>query len=434
LLNSSDQQARSQVAISDERRFAAFVSYRQIKSDMAWARWLHRALETYRIPKELVPKGSRNRLGLIFRDVEELETVHSLDEAIKGALNRSRYLIVICSPESRQSEWIEREVSYFLSLDRRSRILLFLIRGRPDSSFPKLLVTPEPLKPAPEALAADVRGAAGISAYNRRHAALLKIVAAILGCSLDHLVQRDRRRRKRRIGFGVLAALILTLGAAFQLAYSIDAEIYALSASSGDVLQSDPQLSLLLGRVGFAKSNRYLGIGRTRIRSALEQAIVASRLRARFDSHDTWLRGLSWHASGWIAVGGGNGVVTTWNRKSQEYGSTLNPGGNVDRLSFSPSRDVRRLSIVDWHETLRIWNVETNTVVELRRRHDSNFTANHSDVAWCPRNSDLAATSDGVDNVLIFDIKKPQEPPAQFADDKFGIVNSVTWSPDCQAL
>ena len=38
-------------------RYDAFVSYHHVEPDRAWAKWLHGALETNRVPKELVAKG-----------------------------------------------------------------------------------------------------------------------------------------------------------------------------------------------------------------------------------------------------------------------------------------------------------------------------------------------------------------------------------------
>ena len=53
-------------------RFDVFISYRHVENDRWWAKWLVRALETYKIPKELQKKGfplsgqaGQNRKGKI---------------------------------------------------------------------------------------------------------------------------------------------------------------------------------------------------------------------------------------------------------------------------------------------------------------------------------------------------------------------------------
>ena len=54
-----------------EYRYEAFISYRHVEPDRKWAKWLHRGLETYRVPKRLVKeKGCPSRLGRVFRDEE----------------------------------------------------------------------------------------------------------------------------------------------------------------------------------------------------------------------------------------------------------------------------------------------------------------------------------------------------------------------------
>ena len=38
-------------------RYDAFISYRHVEPDRAWAKWLHGALQTYRVPEQLVANG-----------------------------------------------------------------------------------------------------------------------------------------------------------------------------------------------------------------------------------------------------------------------------------------------------------------------------------------------------------------------------------------
>src|SRR5829696_1105686 len=43
-------------------KYAAFISYRHDEVDRRWAKWLHRALETYKVPSALVKRGLPPRL------------------------------------------------------------------------------------------------------------------------------------------------------------------------------------------------------------------------------------------------------------------------------------------------------------------------------------------------------------------------------------
>src|SRR5437763_4195251 len=91
------------------RRYTAFVSYRHAdnaQEGRRWAEWLHRALERYVVPPDLV--GTPNLRGEpvpaslypIFRDEDELPANADLATGIRAALEVSDHLIVLCSPRS----------------------------------------------------------------------------------------------------------------------------------------------------------------------------------------------------------------------------------------------------------------------------------------------------------------------------------------------
>jgi hypothetical protein len=67
-------------------RYRAFISYSH--ADKRVADWLHRSLETYRVPPKLVRTSTRvgivpRRLTPIFRDRDELSATHDLCGALK---------------------------------------------------------------------------------------------------------------------------------------------------------------------------------------------------------------------------------------------------------------------------------------------------------------------------------------------------------------
>lgn len=118
-------------------KYWAFLSYSH--TDAKWGDWLHKALETYRVPRRLIGKESRDgkipaRLFPIFRDREELPVSADLGSNINEALRESRYLIVICSPRAAQSRWVGEEIKTFKKLGREDRILALIIDGEPNAS------------------------------------------------------------------------------------------------------------------------------------------------------------------------------------------------------------------------------------------------------------------------------------------------------------
>ena len=196
-------------------RFDAFISYRREGDDRGWAQWLQAAMETYRPPTSLRrahPTAAR-RLR-VFRDDTETSASPSLSATIEEALAASRYLIVVASPRSAASEWVDREVRWFLEHGRRDRVLVLLIEGDPTTAFPPSL------RGVGEPLAADVRPPTPPSLRARRRAARLRLAAPLLGVDFDALVRRDaaRRRRARAV---VISATAVLLGGGGALAYGL---------------------------------------------------------------------------------------------------------------------------------------------------------------------------------------------------------------------
>ena len=187
-------------------------------ADEAWAGWLHKSLESYRVPKRLVGQAGLHgivpeKLSPIFRDREELSSATDLTTKIKAAIAESDSLLVVCSPAAARSRWVSEEIRHFQSLGKR-RIYCVIVDGDPQSTDPQqgcfpavLLESDDGL--AHEPLAADVRKWA-----DGKSLAKLKLAAGILGVRLDELRQREQqRKRKLRIlaGVGIVAALALVL-------------------------------------------------------------------------------------------------------------------------------------------------------------------------------------------------------------------------------
>ncbi len=207
-----------------KQEYAAFISYRHVEPDHTWAKQLHRALEQYRVPRQLATQRRvPSRLGKVFRDDDELSASPDLKREIESALVASRFLIVICSPRTPKSEWVNQEVLRFRELGRHDRIVALLIEGEPSQSFPKALceirrkvidrrgMSREQIAKV-EPLAADVRPVASESRRAQRQIATLKIAACLLGCKFDNLRMREQERRRRNlIAWGSAAACVLAL-------------------------------------------------------------------------------------------------------------------------------------------------------------------------------------------------------------------------------
>ena len=180
-----------------DKHYTAFMSYAH--DDEAIAARLHSALETYRIPKAL-RRPDLQSLSPIFRDTAELTAHYSLSEKIKAAVMNSRFLIVLCSPASKASHWVNEEIRLFRELHGEASILCVLLSGTPDTSFPPAL-----LEGGREPLAANLG-----TTKERFRLGTIQIAASILGVGLDDLVQRDAYRRRRLLQSVTLGAVIFS--------------------------------------------------------------------------------------------------------------------------------------------------------------------------------------------------------------------------------
>jgi tetratricopeptide (TPR) repeat protein len=153
----------------------------------------------------------QSRLPPVFRDREELATSSDLAQSVCEALEESFTLIVICSPNSASSPWVNEEIRTFTALGRRDRIQCLIVGGVPGASRapggdPALECLPPALFEGGgrEPLASDIRpGGDG------RPAARLKLLAGVIGVSYDILRQREHVRRARRL---MITSAVLGLG------------------------------------------------------------------------------------------------------------------------------------------------------------------------------------------------------------------------------
>ena len=76
----------------------------------------------------------------MFRDESELSASSDLSKDIEGRLADSEFLIVICSPDTKNSRWVDQEIRTFIKHRDRKNILPVLIKGEPEDSFPDILM------------------------------------------------------------------------------------------------------------------------------------------------------------------------------------------------------------------------------------------------------------------------------------------------------
>ena len=238
-----------------EKRYAAFISYSQ--KDAKHAKKLHSALEAYRIPSDISGTKAKQGLGRFFRDDDELSASASLGAALEGAISDSKHLIVVCSPNSASSPWVNMEVRQF---KRRGegKVFAVIIDGEPHAKAVQKECFCPALKEQVDA-AGNLTGILdeplaprwkidGLSRVTTR------IAAGILGVSYDTLWRREVRRRRKNLvlqttGAAIVTALTVGLGYAWMSERQL-AENERNTAAASDMVKAAGE-----GRVQYFADN-----------------------------------------------------------------------------------------------------------------------------------------------------------------------------------
>ena len=189
-----------------DKKFFAFISYQ--RQDEEYAEWFRKKLEHYRLPSSLRKKDASlpKEIRPIFRDALEL-TGGFLAQEIEQALEQSKFLIVVCSPRSARSPWVNKEVEYFIQSGRTQYIIPYIIDGEPFAQDE----SNECFPPALRALTAD-NELLGINMNELgRDAAAIKVVARMFGLRFDALWQRYEREQRRNRWLVVGGALLFAV-------------------------------------------------------------------------------------------------------------------------------------------------------------------------------------------------------------------------------
>ena len=202
-----------------ENNYIAFISYRHKPLDKEAAERIQRSIERFAVPKEFREKAGGKKLGRVFRDEDELPVSSNLSDSILYALDHSKYLIVICTPDLPLSKWCEQEIRYFISTHDRDHVIAVLADGEPEKSFSPYLLhyfdEEGNITGDIEPLAANIAGEDHKISNKNFKKEIVRIYAALLGCPFDALWQRERRARTNR--FMALMGIAAAAMAAFSI-------------------------------------------------------------------------------------------------------------------------------------------------------------------------------------------------------------------------
>jgi len=321
--------------------YQAFISYSR-KVDGKLAPALQRGLQRFTKP------WYRVRAIRVFRDDANLSANPGLWGSICEALDDSAYFILLASPEAAESEWVGKEVRYWLEHRELDQVLIALTDGELvwDGSRIETQALPPVLCTAfrEEPRYVDLRWARG-GQFSRRDArfqsAIADLAAPLFGRPKDELLGEDLRQHRRALRLAWAAAVLLAVlalaasGAAFVAVQQRDQaranESRALAGQAIATLDSDPVTALRLAvRAGEAAHT-------SDAESALRAALATDTLAATLHDGRNPLSAAVFSPDGErVASASADGTARIWDLATGRTHALRGGNGSLSRPVFSP--------------------------------------------------------------------------------------------------
>ncbi len=454
-----------------KRHYVAFISYshqdNRVRREgdteqsplppkrIEWGDWLHKELERFTVPAgyrgKLNARGERipGHLRPIFRDELEIPTASSLQDTIEQALTDSDYLIVICSPRSARSQYVNAEVEMFKRLGRTNQIFPIIIDGEPNAAdkaeiaddrecfCPALKHPLDSVGPdgqldytrRAEPICADIRWGESKSEIDKsswgstkdvRQMGLLKLIAGVRGVGFDDLWNREKRRQRRRMA-GWVSSAFVAIAVFAGLAYlkQLEAEEQRIVAEiQRESAEKQKQKAFIAAGEGFLLRAR---IHETSSDSAFYAARAIGFEGFGKASPQTPPENLS-------PRGVRSDLRTTWNRLTRGI-LPVSAMAIVEEEPY-PRFLAPQFALTKSNQATSIVNLAMSHPFLWSVTVDSQYSYYVTSVAWSPDASTVAAGS--MDRVTLWDLQTGEEKATLTGHSD--LVTSVAWSPDGNTL
>lgn len=405
---------------STTRMHDVFISYS--RADKGFAKELEKALERYRPPRGLnVPQRHLDA----FRDEDDFTGVE-YHQSIARHLRESAKLIVLCSPNSRASQYVNDEINRFATTRGADHIIPILVAGIPNNE-----ATPEQeqQKAFPQALcdamqmplAADYRRfEPGKDRLNKGvfYGAWYTTLANVFGVSRSEIEQRDQSRiaRRRTATIGGVAGIIVLLSVALIVTLLAKQEAVhrrfvslAQSLASQAVFEStrgQHDRAALLARQAYLFDQRHQGEVLATVDAAL-RTVMRNEPLPLASKGDGKVYSIAVSADGTLLAAGGDHLIRLWSLTNTTAKPRILDGHSIEVASLAFSPDGRTLASGSWDQTVRLWELATpDAKPRVLQGHDHYVLA----VAFTPDGKVLASA--GRDStVQIWDLADANAEP-----------------------
>jgi len=444
---SSDPAAGTAGREGPGKTYDAFISYAHA-GDEGFSAALQRGLQ------HLAKPWNRRRAMEVFRDETSLSASSGLEPSIWRALDASRWLVLLASPEAARSDWVSEEITHWVSTKGADHLLVVVTEGT--WAWDK---SSGDLSAASTAAGRALRGVFTtepkyVNMTWARHNADLTLrnanfrdqvatlAAAIREVSKEDIEGEDvkQQRRTRRIVRDVIAALTMLVLVASSLAIWANVErlqaIHELKvALSGQLISNseligntNPVLSKLLSIAAWR-----LNPSSSEARYAILSAAALTGLAVLSGSGGS-ANSVAFSPDGKIlASGNSDGTVGLWDVATRQQAGSILTGrvSPVESVAFSPDGKILASAIGGTlgAGTVRLWDVATHQQIGSPLTGGSGGV---SSVAFSPDGKILASgTGDGT--VRLWDVATHQQIGSPLPAGSGG-VGSVTFSPDGKIL
>lgn len=200
-------------------KYWAFISHSS--KDREFARWLASALGTFSIPSKYLKEYKLpGCLSPVYLDVHEAPGSGDLGKHLRDALTASKALIVLCSPDSAKSKWVNTEIEHYLSSSPNPIVCWVVVGGQFSDGRGTAEYCMPPASESYFKYNEDGSIAEGSSALcdlvrgdpEEKRGLVKRLIAAIGEGARGDLAREVSARMRRRVFMGGAAAALAAMG------------------------------------------------------------------------------------------------------------------------------------------------------------------------------------------------------------------------------